>query len=387
MSSASSPEQARSEEHHGPESIDTVVIGGGQSGLSVGYHLAKQRRPFVILDAHDRVGDAWRRRWDSLVLFTPARFNGLPGLRFPAARDKFISKDEMADYLESYAARFELPVRGGMKVERLSRQGDRFVITTQHRTFLANNVVVAMASSQVPWRPAFAKDIDPSIVQLHSKEYRNRAQLQGGTVLVVGAGNSGADIAMEMVPDRPTVMAGKEAGHVPFRIETFIARHLLVSVVRFVGHRVLTVRAPIGRKVRSLLLGHGTPLVRVKPKDLVAAGVERVGRVAGVRDGLPLLEDGRVLDVANVIWCTGFRPGFSWIDLPILGDRQMPVHERGIVAGEPGLYFVGLEFLYSATSETVTGMQRDAKRIAKHLASRRPAETPAREVLLHAQSA
>lgn len=387
MSSVSQMATARTSAHETPESIETVIIGGGQAGLSVGYYLAKQGRSFVILDAHHRIGDAWRQRWDSLLLFTPARFNGLPGMPFPAARDKFITKDEMADYLESYAARFGLSVRGGMKVTRLTRQDDRFLITTSSQSFLADNVVVAMANSQVPWHPPFATDLDPAIHQLHSKEYRNRSQLKEGAVLIVGAGNSGADIAMEVTQGHPTWMAGKETGHVPFRIETFVARHLLVSIVRFLGHRVLTVRTPIGRKVRPLLLAHGAPLVRVKPKDLVAAGVDRVPRVVGVRDGSPLLEDGQVLDVANVIWCTGFRPGFSWIDLPILGDRQMPEHERGIVASEPGLFFVGLDFLYSATSETITGVQRDAKRIAKQVAARTRSERPASELQSAAQPA
>lgn len=387
MSNVSQMATSPGSAHQTPESIETVIVGGGQAGLSVGYHLAKQGRPFIILDAHHRIGDAWRKRWDSLLLFTPARFNGLPGMPFPAARDKFITKDEMADYLESYATRFGLSVRGGMKVTRLARQDDRFLITTSSQSFLADNVVVAMANSQVPWQPPFATDLDPSILQLHSKEYRNRSQLKEGAVLIVGAGNSGADIAMEVVQGHPTWMAGKETGHVPFRIETFVARHVLVSIVRFLGHRVLTVRTPIGRKVRPLLLAHGAPLVRVKPKDLVVAGVNRVPRVVGVRDGSPLLEDGRVLDVANVIWCTGFRPGFSWIDLPILGDRQRPEHERGIVASEPGLFFVGLEFLYSATSETVTGVQRDAKRIAKQVAARPRSERSATELQSAAQSA
>lgn len=380
MSSVSQMTASRTSTHQRPESIETVIIGGGQAGLSVGYYLAKQGRPFVILDAHQRVGDAWRQRWDSLLLFTPARFNGLPGMPFPAARDKFITKDEMADYLESYATRFGLSVRGGMKVTRLTRQGDRFLITTSSQSFLAHNVVIAMANSQVPWRPQFAGDLDPSILQLHSKEYRNMSQLKEGAVLIVGAGNSGADIAMEVVQAHPTWMAGKETGHIPFRIETFAARHLLVSIVRFMGHRVLTVRTPIGKKVRPFFLTHAAPLVRVKPKDLVAAGVKRVPKVVGVRDGSPLLEDGQVLDVANVIWCTGFRPGFSWIDLPILGDRQMPEHDRGIVASEPGLFFVGLHFLYSATSETITGVQRDAKRIAKQVASRTRSGRPATEL-------
>lgn len=356
------------------ESIDTVVIGGGQAGLSVGYFLAKQGRSFVILDANERVGDSWRNRWDSLTLFTPARFNGLAGMPFPATRAKFITKDEMADYLETYAATFDLPVRGGRTVDRLSRVGDRYLVTAGDESFDAANVVVAMGNSQTPWVPSFASELDPDIVQIHSKDYRNPSQLRPGRVLVVGAGNSGADISIEVVKDHTTWMAGKESGHIPFRIETFIARHVLVSIVRFVGHYLLNVKTPVGRKVRPKLIDKSAPLVRVKPRDLVAAGVKRVPRVIGVRDGLPVLEDDQVLEVENIIWCTGFRPGFSWIDLPILGDRQEPAHERGVVASQPGLYFVGLHFLYSMTSETVTGVQRDAKRIAEQVAARVPVE-------------
>jgi putative flavoprotein involved in K+ transport len=351
-------------------SIETVIIGGGQSGLCVGYHLAKAGHPFVILDAGERTGDAWRRRWDSLLLFTPARFNALPGMPFPARRDEFVTKDAMADYLEAYQQRFHLPVHHGVKVDGLRRQGSRFVVSAGDLEIVAENVVVAMANFQTPRIPGFAKALDPRIVQMHSSSYKNPSQLQEGSVLVVGAGNSGADIAMEVGKSHPTWMAGKETAAIPFRIEPFIARNFLVSLVRFVGHHVLTVRTPIGRKVRHKFMISGTPLVRVKPKDLVSSGIHRVDRVTGVHDGLPVIEGGEVLDVDNVVWCTGFRPGFSWIDLPIFGDGQEPQHERGIVASQPGLYFVGLHFLYSATSETVTGVPRDAHRVAKHLLSR-----------------
>jgi putative flavoprotein involved in K+ transport len=359
-----------------PERVETVIIGGGQGGLSVGYELTKRDRPFVILDTHERVGDAWRTRWDSLLLFTPARYDGLAGMRFPARGDVFPTKDQMADYLEAYAERFRLPIRTGVTVDGLSRDGDRFSVRAGDRGFEAENVVVAMANYQQPWVPPFAADLEPGMVQVHSHEYRNTSQLQDGGVLVVGAGNSGADIALEIARGHPTWMAGEEFGHVPFRIESFAGRNLLVRIVRFVGHHVLTVRTPIGRKVRPKLRAAAAPLIRVKPKDLVAAGIERVPKVVGVRDGLPLLQDGRVLEVANVVWCTGFRPGFSWIDLPVLGEREEPLHQRGIVATEPGLYFVGLKFLYAATSDTVTGVGRDAERVAKHIASRGPKGSP-----------
>jgi putative flavoprotein involved in K+ transport len=357
-----------------PERTVTLVLGGGQAGLAVGYHLAHRDLPFTILDANERVGDSWRKRWDSLRLFTPARYNALPGMSFPGPPHSFSTKDEIADYLEAYAARFELPVRTGVRVDRLSRNGTHFLVEAGARLFEAENVVVAMGSDQAPWAPPFAHELDPAIVQLHSGEYRNPSQLREGPVLVVGVGNSGAEIAVEVVKEHPTWLAGKETGHVPFRTESAPARFVFLPLMfRVIGHRVLTVRTPIGRKMRPKLLSHGAPLVRVKPKGLAAAGVERVPRVVGVKDGLPLLEDDRAVEAANVIWCTGFRPDFSWIDLPVFGGEEdpiEPVHRRGIVAGEPGLYFVGLFFLYAMSSGFLPGVGRDAEYIVEEIASR-----------------
>jgi putative flavoprotein involved in K+ transport len=357
--------------------LETVIIGGGQAGLSVGYHLAKRGRPFVILEANERIGDSWRRRWDSLRLFTPARYDGLAGWPFPAADWSFPTKDEMADYLEAYAARFELPVRTGVRVDRLSRNGERFVVSADGELFEADNVVVAMANFQHPQALAFASELDPSIVQLHSYDYRNPSQLRDGGVLIVGAGNSGAEISLEVSRTHSTWLSGRDTGHIPFRIEGVASRLLLAPLaLRFVFHRVLTVNTPIGRGARPKILANGAPLIRVKPDVLAAAEVERVPRVVGVRDGLPLLEDGRVLEVANVVWCTGFHPGFSWIDLPVFAAEE-PTHERGVVGDEPGLYFVGLEFLYAMSSVMVHGVGRDAEHIAKHIASRVPAGSTA----------
>jgi len=356
--------------------IHTIVIGGGQAGLSVAYHQANRGLPFLVLDANQRLGDAWRNRWDSLRLFTPARYAGLPGLPFPARGDAFPTKQEVADYLESYAAHFRLPVQTGVKVDRLWKRGDRFVVTAGNRRFEAQNVVVAMANFQVPRRPVFARDLDPGIIQMHSNEYRNPSQLQDGPVLIVGAGNSGADIGMEVVQTRPTWMSGKESGYIPFPIEGAIARHFLWGAVRFLGHHVLTVGTPIGRKLRPTLLYGAAPLIRIKPHDLINAGIERVPRVVGVRHGRPLLVDGRTLDVNNVIWCTGYEPGFSWIDLPIFGKDGRPMHERGVVSRVSGMYFVGLHYLYAMTSATLVGVGRDAEHIAKAIASRTPAFEP-----------
>ncbi|MGE5814925.1 MAG: flavin-containing monooxygenase [Acidobacteriota bacterium] len=361
---------------HHAESINTIVIGGGQAGLSVGYHLARNGVPFLILDASRRVGDAWRQRWDSLRLFTPARHAGLDGMPFPAPPFSFPTKDQMADYLEQYARAFRLPVRSGMRAERLSRLGNRFVVVAGAERFEADNVVVAMANYQQPRIPAFAADLAPGILQMHSSVYRNPAQLQDGPALVVGVGNSGAEIALDLVKTRRTILAGRPSGYIPFRIDGAAARLVLERLVlRVIFHRVLTIKTPVGRRVRPKMLHSAAPLIRTKPWDLVAAGVDRTGRVAGVNEGLPVLEDGRALDVANVIWCTGFRPGFSWIDLPIFDPDGHPRHEAGVVHDEPGLYFVGLNFLYAFSSEMIHGVGRDAARIAAHVASRAP--TPA----------
>jgi putative flavoprotein involved in K+ transport len=354
------------------ERVQVVVIGGGQAGLSVGHCLQERGLSHVILESSPRVGDSWRNRWDSLRLFTPAKYDGLIGLPFPAPPFSFPTKDAMADYLETYARHFDLPVRTGVRVDRVWRDGSRYIVDAGVRRYEADHVVVAMATYQAPRVPEFGAALDPAILQMHSREYRNPDQLRPGPVLLVGAGNSGADIAIEIARSHRTWLAGRHPGHVPFRIESRLARAILPFLFRVVFHRVLTVDTPMGRRARPAVISKGGWLIRIKPTDLVAAGVERAPRVAGTRGGKPLLEDGRVLDVANVIWCTGFGPGLSWIDLPapLCGADGEPIHERGVVPGEPGFYFVGLHFLYAFSSTMIHGVARDAQRIAGVIAAR-----------------
>ena len=360
----------------GHERYPTIVIGGGQAGLSVGYHLRRLGVSFVILDAQERVGGAWRSRWDSLRLFTPARFDALDGKPFPAPSHAFPTKDEMADYLEAYTDEFALPVRSGQKVLSLTKEGAAFIVATDDLRLEADNVVVAMSSWQVPRLPGFAKELGPNIRQLHALDYRNPSQLREGPVLVVGAGNSGAEIALDVAGSHEAVVAGPDTGHVPFRVEGRVGR-LLVPVVRFMFHRVLTMSNPIARRRMPKLIATGEPLVRTKPRDLIEAGIERTPRVVGAEDGWPVLEDGRVIHAANVIWCTGFEPGFTWIDLPVFEGGRVK-HDRGVATNVPGLYFVGLKGLYSVSSAQVNGVGRDAERVAKLIAaSASPVPAPA----------
>jgi putative flavoprotein involved in K+ transport len=365
------------------ERFETVIIGGGQAGLVTGYHLRRRERPFVILDGNERVGDAWRQRWDSLRLFTPARYSGLPGWRLPAPRLAFPTKDEVADYLEAYAERFELPIRTGVGVDGVHRDGNRYVVTSAAGRYEADHVVVASGSHHSPRVPGFAAELDASIVQLHSSEYRNPTQLREGATLIVGAGNSGAEIALEVSRTHPTSLSGRDVGQLPVKHGPNAARFVL-PLVRFAGTHVLTVRTPMGRKVRPYFLANGAPLIRTKRKDLATAGVELLPRTTQVQHGFPALEDGRVLSVANVIWCTGFLPGFDWIDLDVFGDDGRPVHRRGVVLDEPGLFFVGLQFQYAATSDVFPGVGRDAEYIADQIATRVRSHEASSAPMLHA---
>jgi putative flavoprotein involved in K+ transport len=351
------------------ERFDTVIIGGGQAGLTTGYYLAKQGRSFVILDANPRIGDAWRNRWDSLRLFTPARYDGLPGWPFPAPAWSFPTKDEMADYLEAYAAKFGIPVRNGVSVEAVTRNGKGFIVTAGDDRFVSDNIVVASGAHRVKRTPSFAATLDPRILQIHSSDYRNPSQLPAGDVLIVGVGNSGAEIANELAQTHHVLISGKEKGQVPVEHGSRASKFVF-PIIRFLGHRVLTKRTAFQRKLAMKAEHKGTPLIRVKRKHLDAAGVEWVARTIGVRDGKPELEDGSALNVTSVIWCTGFRQDYDWIDVPVFGEDGLPIHDRGVVDAAPGLYFMGLLFQFSESSDVLPSKGRDARHVAKHIASR-----------------
>ena len=355
------------------QEVDTVVIGGGQAGLAVGYYLAHQGLRFVIVDENERVGDVWRNRWDSLRLFTPAPYDGLPGMPFPASRSVYPTKDETADYLEAYAAEFHLPVRTGTKVERMTRVDDRFELTVAGGSLSATNVVVATGGYHNPRIPPFATELDDGIVQLHSKEYRNPRQLLDGPVLVVGAGNSGAEIALDVALRHQVWLSGPDTGQEPTRAGT-IPDRLLTPILWQAATR-FTVATPMGRKLRDRFLDppRGIPLGRVRRRDITAAGIERVPRTTGVVDGFPRVEDGRVLEATNVIWCTGFTPDFRWIEVDLPMSHGLPIHDRGVVESVPGLYFIGLLFLYSLSSALLGGVGRDARHIVDHLVRNQPA--------------
>ena len=355
------------------QQIDTIVIGAGQAGLSAGYHLSKRRLPFAILDADARIGDHWRDRWDSLRLYSPARYDSLPGMRFPAPSSHWPTSREMADYLEAYARRFALPVWSGTRVDHVEPMDGSFVVSTSNGGRLAaRQVIVATGPFRQPNMPAFAAALDPSIRQLHSHDYKGPAQLSPGAVLVVGLSHSGADIAFEAAnAGHRTILSGKSHGQLPIQVTDRKRAMLGWPIVEFMFGHVLTMRTPMGRRMRSEVRTGGGPLIRVRLGDLDRAGVERHdAKTVSVRGGRPMLADGTVLDVTNVIWATGYRPDYAFIAAPIVGEDGWPIEERGVSPTVPGLYFLGIPFQYAFSSMLVAGAGRDAGYVVQRVADR-----------------
>jgi putative flavoprotein involved in K+ transport len=341
------------------EAVNTVIVGAGQAGLATGYHLKKHRQDFLILDSQARVGDVWRSRWDSLRLFTPAQHDSLPGLPFPAARGTFPGKDAMAEYLENYATNWELPVRHGARVVGIEREDGRFRVQSSAGSILARNVVVATGPNTQPRVPAFARDLDPGIHQLHGAEYSNPDSIPPGDVLVVGSGTSGVEIALELAPTHRTYIAGNPPFHIPGPVTRYAGGLWWLFI-----HKVLNRSTPIGRKVALGFTQHGAPLIRTSTRELDAAGVTRLPRLKGTRDGQPLTDEGHAIPVSTVIWATGYQPDFGWIQGLPTDEDGWPLTLRGAVEQLPGLFFVGMPFQYGLTSGLVGGVGRDAEHVA-----------------------
>ncbi|MEO9005495.1 MAG: NAD(P)-binding domain-containing protein [Candidatus Dormibacter sp.] len=318
-----------------------------------------------MIEAEPRIGNQWRRRWDSLRLFTPARHDHLPGSRFPARDSTFPTKDELADYLESYAKSASLPVRVGIKAISLSRADGGYRLETSVGPLEADHIVIATGYDK-PKLPEFARKVSPAVKQLHAFDYRNPGQLTGN-VLVVGAGTSGVEIAIEAaLAKHVTTLAGRGTGAVPPIAYAFGGR-----LFWFFANRIASLDTPLGRTMRPRVVSGGAPLIRLKMADATAAGVARAPRVVAVEDGLPVLEDGSRVRPDTIVWCTGFAHDYSWIHLPVVAEDGMPRHTRGVVDAEPGLYFVGLQFQSRLASGFVGGVGHDARFIAETIGYRR----------------
>ncbi len=344
------------------ETYGTVIIGAGQAGLAAAYYLSKINDDFIILDEGNQIGDSWRKRWDSLRLFTPSQHDGLPGLPYPAIRGTLPTKEEMADYLSDYANKYSLPVQFDTKVIELNKTSDRYEIVTSKGNVYADSVIVATGTNPNAYIPAFAKDLDKNILQIHSSEYKNPSSFPASNTLVVGAGTSGVEIAIELSITRPTMISGHPTPHIP----DFIFRYAGKPYWWF-AHNVLTTNTPIGRKVEQKIISGGAPLISVSLQNAIEARVEHLPRLSGVKNGLPQLEDGRVISVTSIVWATGYKPDFSWINLDVTNEHGWPKTVRGISQEFRGLYFVGMVFQFALTSGLIGGVGRDAAFVVNHL--------------------
>lgn len=347
------------------QTFDVIVVGGGQAGLAVAYHLSRQDVDFLVLDAGAETGESWRTRWDSLRLFTPAQYDGLPGMPFPAADGDYPNKDLVADYLRDYAARFALPIRLRCAVTRVEQVADGFILHTSHGPLSTRQVVIATGPFQEPVVPRIAADLPSDVTQLHSAEYRRPIDLPTGPVVVVGAGNSGRQIAEELAATHDVTLAvGTAPPQLPQR---FLGRDLFWWLTRL-GLMEKTAESRLARRMRDrgdLVIG--SPLKRLR-----SAGVRIRPRMVSTTGNEVTFQDGTSVYASAVVWATGFRADYSWIDVPdVFDDQGQPRHQRGITA-VPGLTFVGLPWQHTRGSALLGFVKSDAAWVASQLEAARP---------------
>jgi len=345
---------------HGRDDIKVAVVGAGQAGLALGYFLGRQRRRYVILERSGGIASAWRERWESLTLFTPRRYSALPGLSFPGDPDGYPSRDEVIAYLERYAETFELPVEPNSNVEQLERGDDgRFRLTVDGRTIVADMVVVATGPFQAPYVPALAEKLAADLFQTHAVGYRRPEDVPEGTVLVVGGGNTGFQIAKDLSATHEVVLSvGSRQKPLPQRL---LGRDLFWWLTK-AGILNKTVDSRLGRRLRTR-----DTLIGSSPREMTRRyGVELRPRLVDADGRRVVFEDGGALEVDAVVWATGYRPDHSWIGLPIFDEQGRVRHRRGVTE-VPGLSFLGLTWQHTRGSALIGWVGGDAEFIAREI--------------------
>jgi len=342
---------------------EVLVVGGGQAGLGIGYYLKKSGLHFVILDAHEKTGDPWRERWDSLKLFTPRPFAALPGKKLSKRYSYYPTKDETAEYMEAYADEFALPIHHGCTVEKVTKQGDRFIVETTDTVYRAKQIVIATGPYNRPFIPDAATGLDTTVYQLHSSDYKNPAQIPRGDVLVVGGGNSGAQIAEDLHHTHSVTLA--TSGEPRFLPESIggLSIYWLFYIFGLLRGRKRSVAAWYIDRKKEAVLGQNTEvLIRENKVQLIPY------RVTGCEGTKVSFDDGSSRQVSSVIWTTGFKADYSWIDIDgVTNEEGTPLHQDG-VSSIDGLYFMGLFRQSRLNSSIIDGIGADARHIATYIA-------------------
>ncbi|MDV2684027.1 NAD(P)/FAD-dependent oxidoreductase [Alkalihalophilus lindianensis] len=335
--------------------LDVVVIGAGQAGLSLGYYLKRNKKKFILLDKHRNVGDSWKRRYDSLTLFTPRRYSSLPGLSLEGSQDGYPSKDEVAAYLKEYAKKFEIPIQLDTTVTLVSKEAENlYKVKTDNGEFITRNIVVATGPFQEPFTPTFSKSFSDGVNQLHSDEYRNKSQLVNGTTLIVGAGNSGYQIATELCDDFNIYLAeGNKNKNLPHKI----LNKSIFWWFDVLGLSKVTERHPVGK-----ILKKNDPVIGKEHKPYIKAGkIKMKKRLKSGSHNVAIFEDGDNLPVNNIIWATGFVYSYPWLEVRgVIDSKGIPIQKRGVTK-QKGFYFLGLPWMHTRGSALLTGVNKDAE--------------------------
>ena len=340
---------------------DFIVIGAAQAGLSISYYLSKMGKDFLVFDKEDEIGASWLNRWDSLKLFTPSEFNNLPGMDFPAKKGHYPSKTEVAAYFKQYVQKFDIPIQLNTLIDSVSHEGDHFVVRSGDAEYLAENVIIGTGPFHIPYTPPFARKISDEIFQIHSNYYKNPKQLKPGKAMVVGAGDSGFQILDEVSAEQREVLF---SGNTDVKVlpQEILGKTLWWWFTK-TGFLSFSRNSWLGRKISK----SRQPVIGTDVKEILESdNVEAVGKTKNAEGEMVLTEKQKVRDLKNIIWATGYRPNFGWIEGLELTKDGYPKHHRGISSID-GLYFIGLPWLHTRGSATLGGIKKDAEYLANYI--------------------
>ncbi|WP_196888655.1 flavin-containing monooxygenase [Aureivirga sp. CE67] len=339
--------------------LDYVIIGGAQAGLAMAYHLKQMNKKFIVIDGEKEIGASWLNRWNSLKLFTPTEYNHLPGLKFDAPKGHYPTKFEVSEYFKKYVKKFDIPLELNTLITAVSKSGDKYLIKSDAKIFEAKNVIIATGPFHIPFTPACHTKISKDVFQMHSNYYKGVHQLKEGDTLVVGAGDSGYQILDEVSRDSSRNVYFSGNTNVKTIPQQFLGKTLWWWFT-LIGFLSFTKYSWIGKKISSL----PQPVIGTDVKEILSRkNVTSKGRTNDANSKEIIFEQGKISTIKNIIWATGYKPNFKWIEGLDLDDKGYPNNFRG-VSNMEGLYFIGLPWMHTRGSATLGGVAKDAKYLA-----------------------